>query len=563
MIKFNIIGHGFLDMGDTTGVAFKASNPFYRFCDISLVRSTEFSVPATAYNRNLLQFGEDPAEDGEMMRRTFPAQMIYDGGVSDGILAVNGYASEAFSCVFTIGGTEWIENINGKKLKDIPLLTPITIPWASASVGVSDSDNTVQMVPYDRDVVGAALPAPCINVQNYIGALLGNMGIGQGFAANLNKYWLVSASMVGGDEESISITSTAANNMTVTGDSLGMLSVEDISIEWGTVKLWSGGVIGGGSFPAKGLKAVLAVKLALATSGNSNCYVVKWSAKMSRYEAIAGPGLNGVTIELKKDDIVFFAATPVKWNGYQDTYHPLSITATLTPQESNMQQGDTWNLAFNAPDMTLFELLKSVALATGNDVVVIPSDVLVVSSTYGKSTMKALDKVISVDSVRRNVEAWGSNTKKKTVRFDSEEYVTEPLSAVYEIDNDNLDGEDEVRIAFSEGNVGTHGVEIDDHDGAKFTAKKWTIAYAEDGDKWLQRVSAPSSVACSDIASESTCVRVKVQASVADFFDLLDIMTGGMFRVFVWRGCSYVWTDADWSEGVMGLTLQRVSQLQP
>lgn len=562
MVKFNIIGHGLLDTGDPTGVAFKASNPFYRFCDISLGRSTEFSVPATAYNRQLLQFGEDPAEYGEMMRRTFPAQMVYDGGVSDGILTVTGYASEAFSCVFTIGGTEWIENFNGKKLKDIPLLSPVTIPWTSASVGVSDSDNTVQMVPYDRDVVGAALPAPCMNVQNYIVALLGTMGIGLSFAANLNKYWLVSASMVGGDEESITITSTAANDMTVTGDSLGMLSVEDISVEWGTVKLWSGGVIGGGSFSAKGLKAVRSVKLALSTSGNPDCYVVKWSAKMSRYEELAGPGLNGMTIELKKDDIVFFAATPVKWNGYHDTYHPLSITATLTPQESNMQQGDTWNLAFNAPDMTLFELLKSVALATGNDVVVLPSDVAVVPSDYGTPTMKALDKVISVDSVRRNVEAWGSNTRKKTVRFESEDYVTEPLSSVYEIDNDNLDGEDEVRSAFSEGNVGTHGVEIDDHDGTKFTAKKWTIAYAEDGDKWLRRVSSPSSVACSDIASESTCVRVKVQASVADFFDIIGIMTGGLFRVFVWRGCSYVWTDADWSEGVMGLTLQRVSQLQ-
>lgn len=562
MVKFNIIGTGFLDMGDTTGVAFKASNPFYRFCDISLGRSTEFSVPATAYNRQLLQFGEDPAEYGEMMRRTFPAQMVYDGGVSDGILAVTGYASEAFSCVFTIGGTEWIENFNGKKLKDIPLLSPVTIPWTSASVGVSDSDNTVQMVPYDRDVVGAALPAPCLNVQNYIVALLGTMGIGSSFAANLNKYWLVSASMVGGDEESITITSSAANDMTVTGDTIGMLSVEDISVEWGTVKLWSGGVIGGGSFSAKGLKAVRSIKLALSTSGNPDCYVVKWSAKMSRYEELAGPGLNGMTIELKKDDIVFFAATPVKWNGYQDTYHPISITATLTPQESNMQKGDTWNLAFNAPDMTLFELLKSVALATGNDVVVLPSDVAVVPSDYGTPTMKALDKVISVDSVSRNVEAWGSNTRKKTVRFESEDYVTEPLSSVYEIDNDNLDGEDEVRSAFSEGNVGTHGVEIDDHDGTKFTAKKWTIAYAEDGDKWLRRVSAPSSVACSDIASESTCVSVKVQASVADFFDLFGIMTGGLFRVFVWRGCSYVWTDADWSEGVMGLTMQRVSQLQ-
>ena len=66
MVRFNIIGYGFLDIADPSGVAFKAENPFFRFAEISLGRSTEFSVPTTDYNRQLLDFGEDAAEQGTM-----------------------------------------------------------------------------------------------------------------------------------------------------------------------------------------------------------------------------------------------------------------------------------------------------------------------------------------------------------------------------------------------------------------------------------------------------------------------------------------------------------------
>ena len=47
MIRFNIIGTGFLDFTDEGGISFKTENQFFRFSDISLGRSVEFSVPAT------------------------------------------------------------------------------------------------------------------------------------------------------------------------------------------------------------------------------------------------------------------------------------------------------------------------------------------------------------------------------------------------------------------------------------------------------------------------------------------------------------------------------------
>ena len=69
MVRFNIIGHGFLDVSDPSGVSFKSQNQHYRFAEISLGRSTEFSVPATDHNRTMLDFGEDPAETGYMLRK--------------------------------------------------------------------------------------------------------------------------------------------------------------------------------------------------------------------------------------------------------------------------------------------------------------------------------------------------------------------------------------------------------------------------------------------------------------------------------------------------------------
>ena len=559
MVKFNIIGTGFLDVSDPSGVAFKADNPFYRFCDVSLGRSTEFSVPATDRNRQMLGFAEDPAEYGEILRRRFAAQMVYDGGVVDGTIAVTAYEGNAFKCVFMLGNAGWIDDFQKKKLKDIPMLQPASITWQSSEIAASDNTKLLQMVMYDMPSTGlAVLPVPCVNVKRFIGNLLGPLGIGTGYAAGLENYWLVAGSMLGGGEESVAIASTAADNMTVTGDTYAYFTVEDIDIEWGTIELWSHGVIGGGSFSAKGLKATRALKLTFPTTGSPNCYVVQWSRGMTRYKQLAGPDLNGVTVDIPKNGVIFFAASPVRWYGYRDTFHPLSVTIKVESQDSNMADGDDWRLECNLPDMTLFEFLKAVALGTGNDLMVIPTDVTILQSEYGIPWAKALDKVVSVDKVARWVEAWGSGTKTARVVFDSEDYVQNHIVSEYAVDNDNADSVKDAKCAFSEGDIGDHGIFIKDRDGRNFVAKKWTLAYAENGEKYLQRVDAPSLVAYDDIAANSTCMAVKVSAPLADFVQLASLY--GFMRLYFWRGSSWVWTSASWSDRVMTLTLQKVSQ---
>jgi hypothetical protein len=85
-------------------------------------------------------------------------------------------------------------------------------------------------------------------------------------------------------------------------------------------------------------------------------------------------------------------------------------------------------------------------------------------------------------------------------------------------------------------------------------AKKWTIAKAVTGETNLQRVDIPAPVGYDDIADNSTCLKVNMMAGEADFFALRPNL------VWLWRGMAYLWTDAQWSDGVLSLTLQKVSQ---
>ena len=96
MIRFNIIGTGFVDMQEGA-LSFTTENQWFRFCEVSLGRSVEFSIPANDTNRRLLGYGEDPAEYGDMLRRSLDCQLVYDGGVVDGTLNVTGLLNNNLS----------------------------------------------------------------------------------------------------------------------------------------------------------------------------------------------------------------------------------------------------------------------------------------------------------------------------------------------------------------------------------------------------------------------------------------------------------------------------------
>lgn len=579
MVRFNIIGYGFLEMADPTGVAFKTENHQFRFCDVSLGRSVEFSVPATDGNRAMLGYGEDPAETGDMLRRSYPCQLVYDGGMKMGTIAVTGYEGEAFKCVFTIGNAEWIETLQNKKLSECIVTGDKGTVWNAGGptydANVADTTQLSLIVRYENGV--GSIPnwhlVPSLSVQAYLENIFTNLGIP--FFYNVPRgYWLITASMKGGTLDTVTFDQVSTSSFVVT-QLQNYIDIVDIDIEYGTAAVF-GAIIGGGSTPSKGFRANQDLKITFPNTLPSGLYLIKWDSRLTRCKTLGTTdidpygvldNINGMTLDVKKGDIFFLAdrGAPDVWQGIlpyygfkaSDVASSVSFVATVE-RNGELNYGETWFVRNNHPDMTVFDFLKSIALATGCELYIDGEEgVTIGDGKYGTSPsyFNALERVISVDSVSRRVQCWGDGTRKATIAFDSEQYVTELIRSTFDVYNDQLKEEKDEKIAFSEGSVGTYGILVRDVEaGPKFTAKKWTLAYADASSVYLQRVSMPSPVGYYDIANNATALEVRIAAEVADFFSLDPAC------VYTWRGVAYVWTDVSWSDGIMTLTLQRVSE---
>lgn len=574
MITFNLIGKGFLHMEDNP--SFKTENQQFRFADISIGRTVEFSIPATKSNRRLLGFSDEPGEVGEDMRVRLTAQMVYDGGVIPGTFAVTGYSSDEFSCVFYMGGAAWIDDLQDKKLKDcVCSFSPVTWIAGGNLVDADQADPTqgVQVIKYDSPLPAWRLPS--VNVKTYIDDILVNLGIQHDLTQLSTDYWMTACSIKGGASDSVTFTQTDWNNASETETNPGTLfSVVDIMLQWSKNTIFMT-AFDGGSWPSKAFKARYNCAMTFAPTFPNGVYLIKWNKDPKRCEVLGGVdttgkgnNLKGKTVDLAGGDIIFFANKPYyrtsnyEYYGWREYKNNFSVTVDVE-QNYELSGGATpWKIQLNAPDMTVFEFLQSVAIATGLELFVDATDgITLKAGSYGQAgDFKSLADVISVEEVNRNVDAWGDGTRKTVVKFDSEDYVFGNLEAVYDIDNEHNDDIKEVSTKFSEGAIGDHGVLIDDgayDNGYQLKATKWTLTRVDLNatyPDYLQRVDVPTFNGYDDIAMQSTCIKVKVAASESEFFGITASTT------FLWRGMAYVWTDADWADGIMSLTLQKVSQ---
>lgn len=590
MTHFNIIGRGFLDIEAGNAAGFTRSNPWFRFADVELGRSVEFSVPATTHNRIVLGFGDDPSEYGEQLRTRHACQLIYDGGQVMGTMTVTAYAGEAFSCVFLIGGASWIDRLQKMKLSECQ--SALNVKWvAGDGVPTTQVDYTqgVQLLRYDN---GLGLPVPdwgvvpSVNVRYFLNEIFTNLGVPHVF--NVPQYlYMIAGSMQNGQEDEVEFQQNDSANISVT-QLYGYFDRVDINVEWATAILF-GSYVGGGSNAIKAFRVTHDLKLTFVNVP-ADIYLIKWDMSLKNCECLGGypsnmsgideywrgrfRNLTGETVELKKGDTFFFAdyfgfiqstnlwaSSQILSQGYfgwQDNAHGVVVKA-FAAANIDLQLGEYWRMRNNMPDMTVFEFLKSVCLAMGYELNVDPVDgVTIERGGYGNPKLgdfKALERVLSVDRVARS--AWGDNTAAAVVGFDSDDYVTDKIEVEYGIPNEVNTERKEWKSKFSEGNVGEKtDVLIADVDPVsyKFTAKRWTLALVRNAiNNVLQRIDSPVAVGYHDIAANSTAVTVKALLPLADFFAMKSSTT------WLWRGCAYLWSKASWSDGVLTMEMQRVS----
>lgn len=601
-MQYNIIGKGFLDMADPVDISFKAKNQWFCFSEIELGRSTEFTIPATNKNKRILGFGDDPSEYGDALRSKHECQMVYDGGVKDGTLTVMSYSGDSFRCVYYIDNASWIDALQGMKLADVPIgdhsiVWDTDTPVVNANAAFPTMNNFVQLVKYDNGAISNWQLAPAVHVTNFVRAILSALDVPYSeFNVQPDpSHWLIAGSLKNGITDAVELAQNDTMDVFIS-QTQGLLSEATQYIEWATALVF-GAYIGGGSTQAKCFRVEKNLKMTFDVVP-ADIYLIKWNVSLKHCRCIGGysstqqfapwvnlsmfggfgTDLSGQTIEWKKGDIFFFADymgniitsnyftnpqifTGEDYFGWKDTKHPFKILVTLSANE-DLKLGDTWQLRYNMPDMTVFEFLKSVALSSAREMFVSPSEFALFEGFYGQrfgnQFFKPLNKVVSVDKVER--QAWVED-RNDVVEFDSEDYVTEPIVTDYEVANGNLTNETRHVIKFSEGAIGSNGIFVQDATGTptKFTAKKWTLSRV-DADAaspdYLQRVLPPVANGYDDIAGNSTCVTLKAVMTLAEFMSLTPM------TVFVWRGMGYVWSDVNWTQGIATMTLKRVSQVK-
>ena len=579
MIQFNIIGKGFLDVEDDGSIGFKTENQQFRFCDIGLGRSVEFSVPASDWNRSLLGYSEDPAERGEIMRRSNDCQMVYDGGLINGTLNITGYEQEAFKCVFFMENAEWINALQNRKLADCITTWNKGVLWSSNNTPMDANDPALDtltegnvLLQYENGMI-AQTPnwqlVPCINIALYIDDILTQLGAPHTIGIPKN-YWLVTNSMKGGESDTVTLAATNNTNASIV-QTQGYLSTMDDYVYASRNVFF--GIYAVTTNQCRWFKAEQNLQITLPTTFPSDVMMVGYVEKSTRPEYGAyggrwynptfggwiGEPLAGRTIEVKKGAAFQFFKPNTQYEfGFTTVDVPFSYQCEVK-RTDDLSIGEVWYLRYNQPDMTVFEFLKSVCLATGYELLVSADNGIVIKRGQYGVDFKECTGVISVNSVARNVGVWGNDTNTARIVFDSEDYVTERIETDYMIPNETLSKVEDKKVAFSEGAVGSRGILIEDWQAQsgglyKIKAKKMTIAYADQNEAFLQRVAPPDEIGYNDIANESTNVKLSMLKPLAEFFDLK------LTDVWLWRGVAYVWTDAEWTDGVLTLTLQKVSQ---
>ena len=568
MIQLNIIGKGFLHIKKDGGIGFKADNQLYRFADISLGRSSEFTIPDDRHNRVLLDLAGDPAQYGEAMRTRHDCQLIHGGGAVMGSLSVTGWQPGEFSCVFRIGDFKWINDLQGVKLSDLTWQSNPTCVWVAGvrPEPANDVTPSLEVVGYERNVSGGWQVFPSIGLNYYLDMMTAATGVSFGNVPGEHR--IVLCTLHGGNEHSVTIDITGTTTATVSASGANDFIPYDVTLEWARAIVF-GAYVGGGSTTAKAFKALRTINVTFPTTIASNVFLVKLNKSLGKCEVLGGVDINGNgtslagrTIEFGRGEVYAFVPNGFMgvdgggtyW-GWQDILHPLSVSVTVA-DVGDIQNGDTYYLNANHPDMTVFEFLQSVSRALGIDFWVDGDGVHWV--TPGKNDIVKVEDIITVERVMRNVGMWGDDTAKAVVRFDSDDYVQAPIVAEYGIDNGNLEGVEEYKSGFSEGSQGENGVLIDDVqvDGGtpSVRAKRCTLTAVDPNSEWLQRLPQPYVADCGDIAVNSTHVTVKCKATESAFFALKN---DDMLNV---RGQLYRWASAQWSGGVMTLDLQRISQ---
>ena len=566
MMRFNV-GDQFLELPDNFSVQFKKTNILFAFDKAECERSASFDVPDTPTNNRIFGISKWVQTSGDGMRRRYDAQLQASGVAKDGYLYVDSYSKGKYKAVFITGELLGLQRLrNAGKIADFMSFTNTAYYSVTGFTPSAAETITWAGVGYNRPT--DALVRPSIRIGQLYDAIFTQLGVTHSqipsAAASIR---IIPNEIKGIQAENVTLTETAramATNGTypVCLEVSNSLVGDDI-ITYSTARVAR--KASNGAITYTGTARVFYtrqnIEITFPDNWNDDLFIGRFISgyypqeeylleifeflgdrSFDRSKNVTGESLRGRSVEIEqggtfliisKDDYVYMQESGGLTEGWAIT----DGEYTVEIEGGDITSGAYVRLQDNLPDMTAVDLLKYISAFSGrmlnyDDANGITFDAL----EFSIWSNKELKDVIELNNVTR---VFSDYAQRNLVQFADKQGI------VYTIDNDNISEEKELQsLPFVQGGGTADAIYIDDK-------TEGDVVGTNGGGNYLARVELPKNAGLQALCDASTSVQVRARMTLLEF-DHITPKT-----LIYYAGVRYVWTEAQWSKGVVTLKLSK------
>lgn len=586
MIRFKIVGAGYLDLPAEFDFSFQYNNGVFAFENMQLSRSGEFTIPETAANNALLGFANDPAKGGEIIRKKLPTELHYSGGYITGILSIGKYdSSSGFSAIFVYGELADLKRVS--ELGNIGNYTQTALTLEATSASITNSYFASGLFPdpfnfyqYKNGIADAEKLDAVVNLSPTVklSHLMDIAAASAGLTIDTTTIGtakdgigvILAGNKAAATLEAVTVSGVPNSTLSFSGGST-YFDLQERTFRYKPLFIWWNKTV-----KVLVAKQDLTIRFENTYIGTNTTYAVVTGDGRQFLSTGGQEGFfryitEGSEIQLKTGEYFsivnsnnYFFNEPI--NDYDGS---VSISLKVYAGDlGTVDYGDDYPLKENLPEITLIDILKTYAnlFRCGIEYDHSTNTVSFFNFGFDKSAATELDDiVIHLKSVDRRFIDYAI---ENIINCKSEDYVNESegnkFEVVYKIDNDNLQAEKILyTIPFSEGILGANNdVIVNDFelvDPYKKTAKLGTLALTSktSGQIYMKHIKQlynhfSISNTLGEIINNSTTVQMSVKMDVKTFLTIKNTDT------YKYRGVYYCCYSGTHTNGVADLVLIKI-----
>lgn len=556
-----------LDLYDNAGVQFTHKNPLFAFDSVECERTTQFKLPATPTNDQVLAVARVPAYVGTGMRVKFTAELQMSAVVKKGYLYVTAYDGKDYNAVFVTGefvGLQAIKSLG--KLKDI-----LSYTETRALNGTPVTPTTTLIwscVGYKK--AADLLLHPSILLRRLYEDVVSQQGLtAQPVPPNMQWVRIIPSEIKGIEEQSVEFYGTMhamandGSHPICYNSALGSLDYM-FNIQTARVArrvgnsspytMWTGSI--------QQFQCLQKTTIKFPTDWDDDYFIGYFldgdtylltefsfygNRSFDENGVVTGDSLQGRSVEIptgglftiiSKNDYV----NQMTSSGLDFGWGIQSKTCTFGISGTADTTGDMVRLQDNLPDMTFTELLKVIAGMSGRVLNYSEAEGITFDTLYTPDwPVVELKNLTKRGEVKRT---FSNYAQSNIVHFSDDEGDKEQTE--YTIDNDNIDEQKDLqKLPFTEGWAQGDLLYVQKYD-------KSPIVGVGGVSGTMLRFNLPKNAGIQSLCDASTQFKVEARMSLYEY-EKISAKT-----ILLVEGTKYVWTERSWQKDTATFTLARV-----